>query len=181
MRIIGGNKKGKRILVARTGVRPTKGIVRDAVLQVIQTKIPGAHVLDIFAGSGALGLEALSRGAHSCVFIEQRPAILYKNIEHIAPEMKTEVIRKDYISALRQLKQRAFSVIFMDPPYGKTYVERAVSLVSTHHLLEETGIMVIEHHPDDQFALPDHYMVAKRKKYGDTMITYVTMRGNNEQ
>ena len=123
MRIIGGNKKGKRILVARKGIRPTKGIVREAILQVIHTRIPGAHVLDLFAGSGALGLEALSRGAQSCVFIEQHPSVLYKNIENIVPEMNTEVIRTNYESALRRLAHDRFSVIFMDPPYGKAYVE----------------------------------------------------------
>jgi len=181
MRIIGGNKKGKRILVARKGIRPTKGIVREAVLQVIQNRIPGAHVLDIFAGSGALGLEALSRGAQRCVFIEQRPTILYRNIENIVPEMNTEVIRNDYISALKRLAHNKFSVIFMDPPYGKTYVDRTVSLIDKHGIMEDNGIMVIEHHPEELFALPDGFSIVKQRRYGDTMITYVTMRGKNEQ
>jgi 16S rRNA (guanine(966)-N(2))-methyltransferase RsmD len=180
MRIIGGNQKGKRILVARKGTRPTKGIVREAVLQVIQSRIPGAHVLDMFAGSGALGLEALSRGAQSCVFIEQHPAVLYKNIENIVPELNTKVIRNDYVTALKRLANNRFSVIFMDPPYRKTYVERAVFLIQQYDVLEDSGIMVIEHHPDEQFALPDGYVIIKKKRYGDTMISYVTIRGENE-
>lgn len=178
MRIIGGNKKGKRILVAQKGVRPTKGIVRDAILQVIQKNIPGARVLDIFAGSGALGLEALSRGARSCVFIEKHPHVLYKNIENIAPDMPTQVIRKNYTSALKSIEGEQFSVIFFDPPYGKMYVEKTLALISTHTLLEQCGIAVIEHDPDEFFLLPDGYIITKQKRYGDTMITYVERKSH---
>jgi len=174
MRIIGGNKKGKRILVAKTGVRPTKGIVREAILQVIQNRIPGARVLDIFAGSGALGLEALSRGARSCIFIEQRPSTLYKNIDNIVPEMNTEVIRKDYAIALKRIEGKQFSLIFLDPPYGKMYVEQTIALITKRSLLENNGIIIIEHHPEEHFGLPDGYTITKQKRYGDTMITYVT-------
>jgi 16S rRNA (guanine966-N2)-methyltransferase len=180
MRIIGGNKKGKRILVARKGVRPTKAIVREAIIQVIHDRIPGARILDIFAGSGALGLEALSRGAYSCVFVEHHPAILYRNIENIAPDKETIVICTDYTAALKRIKDKRFTIIFLDPPYSKKYVGKTVALIAAYSLLEPHGIAVIEHPPEQRFPLPDSFAVFKQKRYGDTAITYIAPKEIHE-
>ncbi|MBN2621216.1 16S rRNA (guanine(966)-N(2))-methyltransferase RsmD [candidate division WOR-3 bacterium] len=176
MRIIGGNKKGKRILVARKGIRPTKGLVREAILQVIQEKIQSAQILDIFAGSGALGLEALSRGASGCVFIERVPTVLYKNIKNIAYDKDTTVIRENYTTALKRLQGKRFAVIFLDPPYARKYVERTITLIATCALLEPHGIVVVEHDPHEQFSLPDGFELFKHKRYGDTAVTYLVRK-----
>jgi 16S rRNA (guanine966-N2)-methyltransferase len=176
MRIIGGDKKGKRILVAKKGIRPTKGLVREAILQVIQEKIQSAQILDIFAGSGALGLEALSRGASGCVFIERAPTVLYKNIKNIASDKDTTVLRKDYTAGLKRLKGQRFAVIFLDPPYARQYVERTIALVAKYALLELQGIVVIEHDPNEQFSLPAGFGLFKHKRYGDTAVTYIVQK-----
>lgn len=173
MRIIGGEKKGKRILVPKKGVRPTKSIVREAIVQVIHNKIKSAQVLDIFAGSGALGLEALSRGADQCVFVERYPTILYKNINNIVPDKKTFVICCDASRALKRLRGRHFSIIFLDPPYAKDYVERTITLIIENSLLEPHGVVVIEHAPEERFTLPEKYEIFQHKSYGDTAVTYV--------
>jgi 16S rRNA (guanine966-N2)-methyltransferase len=176
MRIIGGEKKGKRILVPKKGVRPTKGIVREAVVQVIHDKIKSARILDIFAGSGALGLEALSRGADQCVFIERHPAILQKNIDNIVPNKKTSVIRSDFARALKRLRGHHFSIIFLDPPYAKNYVERTIALIIANSLLERHGVVVIEHDPEERFFLPEEYEIFRHRSYGDTAVTFMRQK-----
>lgn len=174
MRIIGGNQKGKRLFVSKKGIRPTKGLVREAIFSVIQDRIPLARVLDIFAGSGALGLEALSRGAARCVFIEQFPDVLRKNIQNIAGHEENTVIRKDYRNALMKMQKQNFSIIFLDPPYNKNLVEHTIALIAQQALLETTGIIVIEHHPKEVFSLPEGFSILKKKQYGKTNVTFVT-------
>ena len=117
MRIVGGTWKGRNIKVPKKGTRPTKGIVRGAIFDVIGDKIAQAEVLDIYAGSGALGLEAISRGAKSCTFVEKLPDVLFHNIKTFSPRQSVVVLSNDFRPALKKLKDQEFDVIFADPPY----------------------------------------------------------------
>ena len=173
MRIAGGRDKGKRIKVSRKGIRPTKGIVREAIFNIIRTRIHDAEVLDIFAGSGALGMEAVSRGARSCVFVERKPKILMQNIKDFSLANKTKVIKSDFRTGCRGIRGRRFDVIFLDPPYNKNYVEKTIKLISQYNLLKENGIIVAEHCPEEEFEIPENLLRIKEKLYGDTAVTFM--------
>ena len=113
MRIVGGLNKGRRIKISKRGIRPTKGIVREAIFNVIGVKVQRAYVLDIFAGSGALGLEAISRGARSCAFIEKKPKILLQNIKNLSLNSETKVMAKDFRIWLKKIACEKFDIIFL--------------------------------------------------------------------
>ncbi len=173
MRIVGGRNKGKRIKVSRRGIRPTKGIVREAIFNIINKKIDSAEALDIFAGSGALGIEAISRGARSCVFVEKNPKILLQNIKNFFLMNNTKVIKDDFRIGCKKIKGKKFDIIFLDPPYNKNYVGQTIKLISQHSLLKESGIIVAEHRPEEKFTLPENFSILKDKRYGDTAVTFI--------
>jgi 16S rRNA (guanine966-N2)-methyltransferase len=171
MRIAGGACNKRSIRVPKKGIRPTKGIVREAIFNIIGAKIHGAQVLDIFAGSGALGIEAISRGAQQCVFVERNPATLQANVTNLSLRKQVTIFAHDFRRALRLLKKREFDVIFADPPYNKGLTEKTIELVERHVLLANGGILVIEHSPREKISVPETLSVFKQKKYGDTEIT----------
>ncbi len=176
MRIVGGMWRGRFIKVPKKGIRPTKGIVRGAIFNIIGASIRRAEVLDVFAGSGALGLEAMSRGAERCTFIERIPKCLFQNIESLTTKKAVKVLAEDFRSALRKLGKTEFDVIFADPPYKKQYAEKAVFLIARHGLLRNGGMIVLEHSPLENISLPDLFAIFKRKKYGDTTVSFLEHR-----
>ena len=180
MRIIGGQNKRRRIKVSKKGIRPTKGIIRGAIFNIIRDKVHNACILDIFAGSGSLGLEAISRGAKSCVFIEKRPKILFQNIEDFSVADKTRVITGDFRVGLTKIGGMQFDIIFMDPPYYKNYVEKTLTLITKHHLLRKEGVIVAEHYCDEEFALPNSLFIFKQKRYHKTAVSFIVKNGANE-
>lgn len=173
MKIVGGQNKGRLIKVSKRGIRPTKGIVREAIFNIIGAKVHAADVLDIFAGSGALGLEAISRGASSCIFIEKESKILMQNIKNLSLINETKVITSDFRAGLKKIKGKKFNIIFLDPPYDKNYVEETIELISQYSLLENKGIIIAEHCPTEDSNLPDHLSILKEKRYGETTITLI--------
>jgi 16S rRNA (guanine(966)-N(2))-methyltransferase RsmD len=173
MRIVGGTWRGRFIKVPKKGIRPTKGIVRGAIFDIIGPGVKQAEVLDIFAGSGALGLEALSRGAKTCTFIEKMPKCLFHNIGSFEIRKEVKVLIKDFRPALKKLAKRQFDLIFADPPYRKEYATETVSLIAQHKILRNGGMIILEHSPGKDVSFPDTFSVFKRKKYGDTMISFL--------
>jgi len=176
LRIVAGAKRGRLIGVPRDdGVRPTSEVVREAVFNVLG-EIGGLSVLDLFAGSGALGLEALSRGADHCVFVERDPntvSSLRKNISALGYEGESQVLATDYRTAIRALKREEtiFDLLFVDPPY-RMLAEVEVELAgSVPALLSSGGVMVVEGpsgHGND-FGLSPVF----ERSYGDTKVTMV--------
>lgn len=148
MRVISGTARGTNLYsLEGNDTRPTLDRVKESMFSIIQTWIPEAKVLDLFAGSGALGIEALSRGAVSAVFCEKSykaSEILRKNIEKTHLEEKSRVITKDYIKALEQIKNQKFDIIFLDPPYKLDFVGKAVNKIIELEMLEKDGIIVVE-------------------------------------
>lgn len=173
MRIVGGALRNRLVKVPKKGVRPTKGIVRGAIFNIIRERVVNAQVLDLFSGSGVLGIEAISRGAKHCVFVDKSPKTLRANIENLGLTKKTTILSKDYRMAMRSLRPRLFDLILADPPYEKNFVQRILDSMTRNDLLRIDGILVIEHSPREQIQLPETFSLVKRKRYGETVITLI--------
>lgn len=179
MRIIGGNFKGRK-LIALSGddIRPTSDRVREAVFNILEPWIRGARVLDLYAGTGALGLESLSRGAKDAVFIDAALSsceIIKKNIALCKMAEETTLIHHDIISSFPQsLRTDPFDLIFMDPPYGKGYVETTLEKSDFIDLLAPKGIVIVEQSFKESLAEPINGLdIYRQKKYSKTRISFL--------
>jgi len=169
MKITSGEYKYRNIEVPR-GIRPTTEKVREAVFSMIREWIPGACVCDLFAGSGAMGLEALSRGADKCWFSEinrQNYRILLNNIENCKAGEKSAVLNCDFKTALGRIKDK-LDIVIMDPPYEETdFYSQAMGMLQELDLLDEGSIVVAEHLYDNKlFDAYGRLTKIKEKKYG---------------
>ena len=166
--IVAGEFRRRRLKTpAGDKTRPTSGRVREAWFSILQTSIPGARVLDLFAGSGALGLEALSRGATSADFVERaRPALdaLRANIETLKVEDRVTVHRADALKFVERLQPGQYDVAFADPPYADPAAERLSALFRTAPFAR---IFAVEHSADTPVPGDDS------RRYGDTAITFL--------
>jgi 16S rRNA (guanine966-N2)-methyltransferase len=168
MRIVAGKWRGRRI-EAPPGrdVRPTLDRVREAWMSILQLDIPGARVLDLFAGSGALGLEALSRGAVSVDFVEKdvrTVRILRKNIEVLDAEAQTTIERADALQFASELGDHAYDIAFADPPYAGGL---AVELAGVWLKSPFASILSVEHGARERMP-----QGGETRRYGDTAITF---------
>ena len=167
LRIVAGQFGGRRLVVPKdVRVRPTADRVREAWMSILGDALPGARVLDLFAGSGALGLEALSRGARSATFVELNAAslaALKRNIETLGVESATTVYRGDAIRYAERLPERSFEVVLADPPYTLDHAARLVALFRRHPF----GHILSVEHPAE-LELPG----GDTRRYGDSAITF---------
>jgi len=179
LRIIAGRSKG-RILESIKGrnTRPTSDKVKGAIFNIVQSRIPDSIVLDLFAGTGNLGLEALSRGASKAVFIDKdinAIRTIRKNCDNLGYQDQAEINRNDAARGLTELAKRdiLFDIVFMDPPYGKDYEEPLLQLINETNILHNDGIVIIEH--DFKTALPERKAGLCRydfRKYGGTGVSF---------
>jgi len=173
VRVTGGVLGGRRLRAPRQGARPTADRVRESLFARLD--VEGAHVLDLFAGSGALGIEALSRGAAHAVFVEQAPrclAALRANLAELALGARAEVVAGEALRALRRLEAtgRHFELVLLDPPYASDDAARALEVLARSELLPEGAIVVVEssrHRPPP--AVGGLEPIDERR-YGDTLI-----------
>jgi 16S rRNA (guanine966-N2)-methyltransferase len=172
VRVIAGEWRGRRIQPppGRT-TRPTTDRVREAWMSTVAAELDGARVLDLFAGSGALGLEALSRGAAHATFVETAaPAlrVLRSNIEALGAAGRATVFRSDALRYAAALAPGSFDVAFADPPYGEGFALRLAEVFVARPF---AAVLCVEHHRDDALptVLPDH----RSRRYGDTVLTYI--------
>ncbi|MEA4919507.1 MAG: 16S rRNA (guanine(966)-N(2))-methyltransferase RsmD [Clostridiaceae bacterium] len=176
MRIISGSLRGKRLEPPKgMTTRPTTDRVKEALFSIIQFDIEGARVLDLFAGSGQLGLEALSRGAESCDFAEHdrnAAAAVAENISACGiPGEKARLHRADSFAFLSGQKPASFDIVLLDPPYGGDLLRRALELLCRFDILTENGIIICEKDPNDVIEpLPDGLALTKEYKYGQIML-----------
>lgn len=173
MRIISGMRRGMK-LKAPEGLdtRPTTDRVKESVFNIIQFQLPAQCVLDLFAGSGALGLEALSRGSDSCVFVEsgrQAAALIKENIQNTRFQDRAHLLNSDAISFLEHTAE-VFDLIFLDPPYNKGLLAPVLDIVRRRALLSPDGIIVVETEQAGE-PVPEIYPVRKVAVYGKTVIT----------
>ncbi|WP_091834817.1 16S rRNA (guanine(966)-N(2))-methyltransferase RsmD [Marininema halotolerans] len=181
MRIIAGCAKGTRLhSVQGLSVRPTTDRVKESLFQVIGPFFSGGFVLDLFAGSGSLGLEALSRGAERGIFIDQaRGSIeaVRRNAKATRLDKHVEIYQRDARAALRTLKGRgiSFQLIFLDPPYKDGVLPEVIQSIDEGELLEEDGWLIAEH--DKGEALPQEIgklYIERTLTYGDIQIDLYT-------
>ena len=171
MRIVAGRYGGRRLVAPRDArVRPTSDRVREAWMSILAGELPGARVLDLYAGSGALGLEALSRGAASADFVELGRASLLalgRNVEALGVEAGARILRGDALRFAEGLEPGAYDLAFADPPYAHAAAERLVALFRRAPFAR---ILSVEHRAAT--ALPGD----ETRRYGDTAITFCHAR-----
>jgi 16S rRNA (guanine966-N2)-methyltransferase len=181
MRIITGIAKGRKIKAPEgLDTRPTADRVKQSLFNIIASKIYDAVVLDLFAGTGNLGLEAISQGARACTFVEQNKnsyGILTENIVLLGFESKIEKYRGEAIEALSIFSKRelTFDLIFLDPPYGKGLIDAAIKEIDKYGLLNIKGVIVSEYDIDD--VIPEKIgkiAVYRTVKYGRTKVSFWT-------
>jgi 16S rRNA (guanine966-N2)-methyltransferase len=180
MRVIAGSAGGIRLAVPKRGVRPTMDRVKAAIFSSVGEAIIGARVLDLFAGSGALGIEALSRGAASAIFVEddrQSAEAIEKNLAKT--NLKGRVRHRDVFDFLRESSNaEKFQIIFADPPYEKahgkeSHAEKLLNNQRLPQLLEPNGIFVLEKRPTDTLPQTKLWRVIRQKSYGATEVLFL--------
>lgn len=175
MRVITGMAKGV-VLKTPDGMatRPTTDRVKEALFSIIQFEIPGAAVLDLFGGTGQLGIEALSRGAKSAVFVDAADnacRLIRENLRRTKLEEAGKVVRSDYLAYLEHCRE-TFQIIFLDPPYAEVFLENALKRITEIDILQSGGIIVAERPAGKE--LPWEYPGYTRSKdyqYGKTLLT----------
>lgn len=180
MRVIAGAAGGIRLDVPKAGVRPTMDRVKAAIFSSLGDEIIGASVLDLFAGTGALGIEALSRGAASALFVEESSAAVSAIEQNLArTKLKGAVRKQDVFTFLGSAQGRdPFRIIFADPPYEKTKFggQFTQSLLEDSRLagiLEPSGIFVLEKRPEEEMPPMALWEVIRARKYGATEVLFL--------
>lgn len=179
MRVITGQCRGRRLLEP-TGkdVRPTTDQVKEAMFNIIQFDVEGRKVLDLFAGTGQLGIEALSRGAADCLFVDSARdsvRLVQENLRRC--DLSARVLQCDAFGILKSGEK--FDLIFLDPPYGSGLETKAVEAVKEFDILSRGGIMICETRPETVLPeIPPEYGTAKTYRYGKIKLTVIT-RGND--
>lgn len=179
MRILTGKLKGRQIKVPKGNItRPTSGRIKKSIFDTIGPFDSDTIALDIFSGSGGMGIEALSRGAKQVTFIEQNrkvAKILKENLNNCRLEEKADIIELDYKKALSVLKKNnsKFDIIFIDPPYSIYNEEESVEnlVLLSQNVLKNDGTIIIEHNTINDINLDP--FETKTKKYGETMISFL--------
>ncbi len=174
--ITAGTWKGKKVKTLESyDVRPTSSKVRESIFNILQTKIQSAMVLDLFAGSGIVGFEALSRGAEKVIFVEKSHKVLQNLQQNISSfDCNCEVIFSDALIALDKIDNIQFDLIFIDPPYKSDLIIPVLEKIKNNNLLNTDGIILVEHPKGTNFDdILDRFTIFKEKKYGDTYLTFL--------
>ena len=179
MRIIAGEFRGRRLHSPPPKsyrIRPTTDRVRESVFNIIADKVPGAKVLDLFAGTGAMGMEALSRGARFCFFVDSRAEavrIIRENVQLCAAQDRSGIIQGKVSSAIIRLRSEGevFDLIFMDPPYRKDHTDKTLQIIGP--VSNNDTLVITERHIKDQSPLVPVLAWQKKldRRYGDTLIS----------
>jgi 16S rRNA (guanine(966)-N(2))-methyltransferase RsmD len=178
MRVIAGEAKGRRLKAPKgKAVRPTSDYLREALFGILGNSVQGVRFLDLYAGSGAVGIEALSRGSAEVVFLERDPAclrVLRENIE-TAGLGPSRVLAGDVLRLLPRLarQRESFDIIFLDPPYGSGLGARTLALVASGDLLRPRGVVIIEHFAKE--LLPERVGNLRRireRAHGQTVLSF---------
>ena len=174
MRIISGSRRGHKLLeFGGDSVRPTTDRVKESIFNLIQEYVPQSVCLDMFAGSGALSLEAISRGAKRAVLLDKDKRsvdIIRKNVQSLDFEEQCERRNEDCFIYAKKAGEK-FDIIFLDPPYNKGFIEPVLSEIVKNELLTDGGIVVLESDDTDFSGEKEGLTILKQRKYGRTYIT----------
>lgn len=181
MRIISGTSKGRKLVTPRSqSLRPTSDRVKESIFNILQDDIVGKVVLDLFAGTGNLGIEALSRGAKKTIFVEkgrQALRLIQRNLTQFGLEEQSEILPKDANRAIGILKQRgeSFDLILMDPPYEKGLIQKTLMKLNSYPIYHKDSILVIEHDRREPLStVMDGWNLIRQRRIGDTLISFLT-------
>ena len=175
MRVISGTARGVNLKTPEgMATRPTIDRVKEALFSIINFDIPTSSVLDLFGGTGQLGIEALSRGAKSAVFVDQREdacRLMKENLRRTKLESGARVVRMDYLDYLKRTKEK-FDIIFLDPPYAEVFLENALKCITEIDILQSGGIIVAERPLGKDLPWDfEGYTRSKDYKYGKVLLT----------
>ena len=175
MRVITGKARGVQLKTPEgMQTRPTADRVKEALFSIINFDIPGAAVLDLFGGTGQLGIEALSRGAKSAVFVDAREdacRLIRENLKRTKLEANTRVVRSDYLDYLSRCREQ-FDIILLDPPYAEVFLENALKRITEIDILRSGGIMVAERPLGKELPWEfEGYERSRDYKYGKVLLT----------
>ena len=175
MRVISGSARGTRLKTPDGQLtRPTSDRVKEAIFSVIQFEVEGSRFLDLFGGSGQMGIEALSRGAKSAVFVDGRREacrLIQDNLKLTRLQDKATVVQSDYLSYLSRCRE-TFDIIFLDPPYAELFLENSLKKISEIDILSSRGIIICERPAEKllDFEVPG-FQRGKDYRYGNTWVT----------
>ena len=181
MRIISGQARGRRLKELQgMDTRPTTDKVKEGLFNIIQFELEGRRVLDLFGGTGQLGLEARSRGSESCVFVEQRrdaQNLIRENIKTCGFEDRSRVVAGDALAYLTSCREK-YDVIFLDPPYQTDLLKKSMELITKFDILREHGIMICESAAEKTLPpLAPPYEMGREYRYGQIKLTICRRAG----
>src|SRR3989338_1109130 len=178
MYILGGKLKGRRLTNCKTkNIRPAMSLVRKSIFDTLQDFVIDANVLDLCAGTGILGIEALSRGAKKLTVIDSDKTainLITKNL--MICKLNADVIMGSLPKILNKVisKNETYELIFLDPPYGQGgFIENMLDVISQSNILDKNSLILIEHEAKCEFLIPVNFKLHKQKKYGNTIISYI--------
>ena len=186
MRVIAGLAKGREIIAPKgLNTRPTLAKVKEAIFGMIQFDIEGSAVLDLFSGSGGLGIEAISRGAECVTFCDHDRAAysaVKANLKRLEFEDRADVRFGDSIALITTLAHegKQFDIVLLDPPYESDLESRAIRQLCECGVLKPSAILICEHSLKNPPVFPLGFNVRKAKKYGDSFVTYAAYEGEDE-
>ena len=184
MRVVGGRLKGRNIASPQTqAIRPTADRLREALFNILihayDNPVEDARVLDLFAGTGALGIEAVSRGAGFTLFVDngaEARALLRNNVEALGLGGTTKVYRRDAANLGPAHPVEPFSLVFLDPPYRMKLAEKALASLRDGGWLTPRALLVVEEAKNAEFAAPEHFEELERRAYDDTEFIFLRFR-----
>ena len=180
MKVTSGLKKGTILFTKDDlSVRPTADKIKQSIFNSIQFEIEGREVLDLFSGTGALGIEALSRSADFCTFVDKDTLTTEKNIKKVSFSEKSSIVKSDYIIFLSKTKQK-YSLVFLDPPYKNGYIDKALLVMDENNLLTHDAIIILECDVSETVIIPPSYKIRKESVYGRVRI-YILSRKEDGQ
>ena len=181
LRIIGGELRGKKLHSIRgRSIRPTADRLRESIFNIISSCIQGAIVLDLYAGTGAFGIEALSRGAETAVFIDNSKAalsVIQDNIRSCAFDNRAIIVKWDVkrnLNCLKSTRSNAFNLVFLDPPYNRGLIKPSLINLDDSRSLKKEAVIVVEHssvEPIPVSLIP--FKITDQKKYGKTLVSFL--------
>jgi 16S rRNA (guanine966-N2)-methyltransferase len=177
MRIIGGRLKGREVEAPR-GVlsRPPLSVIRESVFNILGQSIEGKSVLDLFAGSGSLGIEAISRGAAEVQFVDSSrrcAEMIERNTRGLGIADLSRIVRQDAVEFVAAGRGGPFDIVFVDPPFLSGKAEEALNVLAPSTLVSETTVVIVRTHWRERFALPAGFQVARQRKFGDSVVAFM--------
>ena len=182
MRVISGTARGKKLnTLSGLNTRPTLDRVKEAVFSIIQFDLEDKYILDLFSGSGALAIEALSRGAKHAVLCDnsyEAIKIIKQNIRETKFEDKSEIINKDYVEALKKLSKqdKKFDIIFLDPPYKSDFAIKAIKYILDNDMITEDGTIIFEtddKNKEQEILKYNEMRICDIRKYGSVYVIFI--------